>query len=205
VITDLIRKMNKTAVGLTGLNVIGFSSTIEVPTLPRKLASVFQRRESPSYVYFPPYSLQSDQVLDYHQGNWEEFEEFESRQQVTRLPEPIPAQPGYCLWVDPDGKIAYKPREEVLKAFEDLYTKHLKLARDGLFAKDYETAMRHALVARACAPKQIAPLVIRGAIERILNQQVQYEFTRYIAEDIMAGPDFDNLVNDDWRGVLLNS
>lgn len=179
---------------LASLEIIGYASTVETPTLPRVLAPVFRVRGTPDQILFPPYSLQATEVWKAHLGNRAEFEEFIAKKKITQLDPPLPAKVLHDLWVNPEGEVTYAPKAEVKKAFETLYEKHLNLAEAKLAEKDFEAAARHAAVARSVDPGKLDPLIIRGVTEFSLEDQSYYEFTRELAGKIVKPAEFDQLV-----------
>lgn len=185
---------------LAALEIIGYSSTLETPTLPRVLYPVFRLRDAPDRILFPPYSLQAKEVWGPHLGNNAEFEDFIVKKEITQLDTPLPAKAYHDLWVSPEGVVTYAPKAEVKKAFEMLYEKHLGLAEAELAAKNYETAARHAAVARSVDPGKLDPLIIRGVTEFALEDQYYYEFTRELAEKIVKPAEFDRLVKERVKG-----
>lgn len=189
---------------LAALEIIGYSSTLETPTLPRALYPVFRLRDAPDRILFPPYSLQAKEVWGPHLGNKAELEEFIVKKEITQLDTPLPAKTYHDLWVSPDGVVTYAPKAEVKKAFEKLYERHLSLAEEKLAEKDFEAAARHAAVARSVDPGKLDPLIIRGVTEFALEDQSYYEFTRELAEKIVKPAEFDRLVKARIEGYSCN-
>lgn len=181
---------------LNTLEIIGYSSKLGTPTLPRVLFPVFRVRGAEDLILFPPYSMQAAEVWKAHQGNRAEFEEFITKGKVTQLDPSLPAKAHHDLWVSPEGVVTYAPKAEVKKAFEELYVKHLGLAEAKLAEKDFEAAARHAAVARSVDPGKLDPLIIRGVTEFALEDQSYYEFTRELAEKIVKAAEFDRLVQE---------
>jgi hypothetical protein len=185
---------------LASLEIIGYASTVETPTLPRVLAPVFRVLDAPDLILFPPYSLQATEVLRAHLGNRAEFEEFIAKEKITPLDPPCQAKVQHDLWVSPEGSVTYAPKAEVKKAFANLYEKHLNLAEAKLAEKDFEAAARHAAVARSVDPGKLDPLIIRGVTEFALADTSYYEFTRELAEKIVKAAEFDLLVRGRMQG-----
>jgi hypothetical protein len=179
---------------LDALEIIGYTSKLETPTLPRVLAPVFRVRGETDLILFPPFTILAAEVLKAHQGNRAEFEEFIAKGKLTQLPTTYQAKVQHDLWVSPEGVVTYAPKAEVKKAFEELYAKHLTLAEEKLAEKDFEAAARHAAVARSVDPGKLDPLIIRGVTEFALEDQSYYEFTRELAEKIVKPAEFDQLV-----------
>jgi hypothetical protein len=186
---------------LDALEIIGYSSKLETPTLPRVLAPVFRVRGEPDLILFPPFTILAAEVLKAHQGNRAEFEEFIAKGKLTQLPTTYQAKVQHDLWVSPEGVVAYEPKAEVKKAFEELYAKHLNLAEAKLAEKDYEAAARHAAVARSVDPGKLDPLIIRGVTEFALEDQSYYEFTRELAEKIVKPEEFDQRVRERMEAI----
>lgn len=180
---------------LDSLEIIGYASKLETPTLPRVLAPVFRVRAEEDLILFPPFTILAAEVLKAHQGNRAEFEEFIAKGKLTQLPT-TQAKVQHDLWVNPEGEVSYAPKAEVKKAFEELYAKHLSLAEAKLAEKDFEAAARHAAVARSMDPGKLDPLIIRGVTEFSLEDQSYYEFTRELAEKIVKAEEFDRLVQE---------
>jgi hypothetical protein len=181
---------------LNALEIIGYTSTLGTPTLPRVLFPVFRVRTAPDVILFPPYTIKEAEIWKAHQGNRAEFEEFITKGKLTQLDPPLPAKVQHDLWVSPEGKITYAPKAEVKRAFEKLYEEHLSQAEAKLIAKDYEAAARHAAVARSVDPGKLDPLIIRGVTEFSLEDKSYYEFTRELAEKIVKAAEFDQLVRE---------
>lgn len=188
---------------LAALEIIGYSSTLATPTLPRVLHPVFRVRGA-DQILFPPYTVQGTEVWKAHIGNQAEFEEFIAKEKLTLLDSPLPAQPHHDLWVSPEGVVTYAPKAEVKKAFEKLYAEHLNLAEAKLAENDFEAAARHAAVARSVDPGKLDPLIIRGVTEFSLEDQSYYEFTRELAGKIVKAAEFDQLVRERVRGNGMN-
>lgn len=186
---------------LDALEIIGYASKLEMPTLPRVLAPVFRVRGESDLILFPPFTILAAEVLKAHQGNRAEFEEFIAKGKLTQLPTTYQAKVQHDLWVGPEGEVFYAPKAVVKKAFEELYAKHLSLAEEKLAEKDFEAAARHAAVARSVDPGKLDPIIIRGVTEFALEDQSYYEFTRELAEKIVKPAEFDQLVRERLNGV----
>lgn len=141
----------RTPIHLDDLDVIGFSSVIEKPTLPRVLAPIFRDRTAPDVVIFPPLSIKDGKVIGGHIGNQAELNEFAEKGKVTCLHEtlPFPARRYFDLWVDSDGTVVYTAKKVREKAFADLYIKHSWAAWADLVKKKYDEAYGNALIARS--------------------------------------------------------
>lgn len=185
-----------TSLTLSDLDIVGFASIIETPTLPRVLAPVFQKRQEPDFVVLPPFSLVADEVFNFKESNQAGLAALVSQEKITRLSEPIPAHSNYDLWVNPHGNVAYARKWEVKKAFKEIFESSMALAKTELNARRYTAASQHAAVARAVNPIHIDPLVIRGAAERLLGQLQQFALTRHLASDLISPQEFDSLVWD---------
>ena len=192
-----------TSFTLTDLDIIGFASILETPTLPRLLAPVFRERASTDFVLLPPFTLQFNEVFNVTQTNTAGLEALVAQEKLTLLQPPIAAQTNHDLWVNPEGQVAYAPKAEVKKAFIDLFEKHLALAEAGLAARSYEAACQHAAIARAVNPGHLAPLIIRATAERSLGLLAPFAFTRHIAKDIVTSAEFDRLIKDRTGGVTF--
>lgn len=179
---------------LHDFDIIGFSSTIETPALPRVLAPVFRDRTQADVVLLPPFTVVGDEVFNVTKTNSAEFQALAAREQITALDAPIRARTNHDLWVNPEGIVAYAPKAEVKKAFKALFTRHLALAELALAADDHEAACRHAAIARAVNPGHLDPLVIRATAERRSGDATRLAFTRHIAQDIVAPAEFDRLI-----------
>jgi hypothetical protein len=188
---------------LFNLDIIGFASVLESPTLPRVLAPVFRDRNQPEMVLLPPFSLVADEVFNATPVPVSELEALAIQKRVTAFGEPLRAKLNHDLWVDADGFVAYEPKAVVKSTFGDIFTKHLALAEERLAAKDYTGAGQHAAIARAVKPSHLDPLVIRAAAERLSGQHAQVSFTRHIAADYVSAGEFERLVDARTGGELL--
>ncbi len=176
------------------LDIIGFASTLESPNLPRVLAPVFRVRDQPDLVLLPPFSVLFDEVFNVTSSNSAEFEDLVAQQKLTRLAEPFVAKLHHELWVNVEGLVAYSPKGEVKKAFDQLFKTHLAQAEASLAAGDYASAGQHAAIAHAAKPANLAPLVIRATAERLAGELSQFAFTRHLASDYVSPQEFDQLV-----------
>ncbi|MCX6982184.1 MAG: hypothetical protein NTV08_15745 [Verrucomicrobia bacterium] len=184
----------KTHWSLLSLDIIGFASVIETPTLPRVLAPVFRERAEADSVLLPPFSVVGDEVFNCTPSNMQEFEVLVGQGKLTRLPHVIPGKTNYDLWVNAEGVVAYNAKAAVKKALEGIFTERLKLAEEKFAKQDYAAAGHHASVARAVKPSHLDPLVIRAAAERLLGLHAQVAFTRDIASAYISPAEFDQLV-----------
>lgn len=179
---------------LTHLDLIGFSSTIEQPTLPRILAPVFRVRADHTVVLLPPFSMVADEVFNFTLSEPEEFASFVHQQKLTRLREPFTGKTNHDLWVDVDGQVTYSPKFEVKKKFKLIFDEHLKLAAKKLVNREYEAARQDANIARAVNPSHIDPLVIRASAERLAGLNSDLAFTRHIAKNYISPDEFERLL-----------
>ncbi|MDB6140313.1 MAG: hypothetical protein JWO94_3385, partial [Verrucomicrobiaceae bacterium] len=170
---------------LAELDIIAYGSALETPVRPRVLPPVFRVRQDPSRILMSPFSLVGTEVVNPVIVSAEELEDCILREEVTRLDAPIPAQPFHDLWVNEQGHIAYQPKNEVKRAFKELYDRHLPLARQSLADRRYEDATRHAEIARSANPTHLKPLEILGAIELALHgkDSSQFAFIAHLAKD----------------------
>lgn len=179
---------------LLTLDIIGFASTLEEPTLPRILAPVFRTHGEDATILMPPFSIVFDEVFKAVPVTPEEFEDHIRKGKVTRLEKPFPGTVGYDLWVDDKGTVAYESKSKVKAAFTSLFDQHLEQAEKALMDGDYRSASAHAAIARAGNPTHIDPLVIRGAAEQSAGQLSRFAFTRHLAADYLSPAAFDRLV-----------
>ena len=183
-----------TSFTLTNLDIIGFASIIETPTLPRVLAPVFQVRTQEDTVLLPPFTVSGDEVFNVTVANRAEFDALCTQEKLTPLQNVIPAKVNHDLWVNPEGQTAYQSKAEVKKTFQHLFDEHLRLAEQHLSAAEPEPACQHAAIARAVNPGHLDPLIIRATAEILLGEPSRLSFTRHIAEDIVAPFEFDKLL-----------
>ena len=178
------------------LVIVGFSSVIEENTLPRILAPIFQVVGT-EWILFPPLRLGDTEVDGFNRGNISEFETWVVERKITKLlDDPIEARP-YCnLWVSPEGVVAYSLTRTIRKHFAELFDTHIILAKEKLRLREYETACRHAAIARSVDTRKLEPLLVRGAAERAMENDSQYELTRHIATDIVNVDLFDRLTQE---------
>ena len=189
---------------LQNLDIIGFASIVETPTLPRVLAPVCRDRTSPDSVILPPFTVIGDEVFNFHAADMAEFGSLVAQEKLTRLPAPIAAKVNHDLWVNSDGQVTYEPKAEVKKAFQRLFKDHLALAEQCLSDKEYEAACQHAAIARAVNPVHLDPLIIRAVAERSLGQNTRFAFTRHLAEDIVTPAEFDQLIQARMSQGIVN-
>ncbi|MCB1086045.1 MAG: hypothetical protein KDM63_03295 [Verrucomicrobiae bacterium] len=179
---------------LSSLDVIGFASVLETPTLPRILAPVFEDRANPGTVLLPPFSVVEEEIFNAVAVTADEWDDLVQSQKVTRLETPRPAQVSHDLWVNPDGDVGYAPKAEVKRAFAALFEKHIALAEEKFSSKDFTGACENAAVARAVNPTHIDPLVIRAAAELLTGESKRYRFTSHLATKYLSWEDFKLLV-----------
>lgn len=179
---------------LLDFDIIGFASVVETPTLPRVLPLVFRKRDESEKILLPPFNLIFDEIFGATESDSEELEDLIAKEQITRLPEPMPGKIAHDLWVNENGKVSYNPKAEVQEAFKDIFTKHLESARKALEKKDYAAAGRHAAVARAVNPTHLDPLVIRAATEQLTGKTSQVNFTRHLASSHISVDRFDRMM-----------
>lgn len=185
---------------LLNLDIIGFASTLEKPTLPRILAPVFRDRDEPDRVLLPPFTVIGDEVFNAVASTMAEFEDMVVAEKLTSLTETIPGQVGHDLWVDTEGEIGYDLKAQVKKAFEEIFTTHLARAGKHFAEKDYAIACQHADIARAVKPSHIDPLVIRAASESLMGLTSRLAYTRSVAAAYVSLIEFDVLVEDRTNG-----
>lgn len=188
-----------TSRSIQDLDIIGFASVLEKPTLPRVLAPVFEVRASPGVVLLPPLIISGEEVFNFTVSNHEEMKIFVNRGSLSRLPQHIPAQMNHDLWVNDEGQVAYEPKRVVKKVFERLFAHHLNLAKQKLSEEDPAAARQHATVARAVNPNHLDPLVIRAKAELRMGDLQGFAFTSHIAADMILPTEFDQLVNGQQR------
>ena len=180
---------------LLNLDIAGFASVLETPTLPRVLAPVFRDRNQQHVLLLPPFTLVGDEVFNATCCSVAEFEAMSVQGKLTRLEKPIPGKMNHDLWLNPEGIVAYDSKSAVKRAFADIFTKHLALAEEKLGTQDYDAACQHAAIARAVKPSHLDPLVIRAAAERMSGQTSRFAFTCHIATDYVSAAEFDQLVD----------
>jgi len=178
---------------LLNLDLVAHGGIIGAPALPRVLASVYRDRESGD-ILLPPFSVVGDEVFNAVLASDQELEEQIARESLSRLPQPIPAQVGFDLWVDDGGVVSYDAKSRVKQAFEALFQKHLEQANRSLDAQQWEQACQHSVIARSVKPSHLDPLVIRAVAESKLGDLSRLSFTRHLAADYVSATEFDRLV-----------
>lgn len=176
------------------LDIIGFASILESPTLPRVVAPVFRDRDKPDCVLLPPFSLIGDEVFNVGESSLAEFESLIAGEKVTRLESPIAGATLHELWVNDRGEVKYTLKAEMQTAFERIFQDRMRLAEEALANRDFAVASQHAVIARAAQPSSVDPLVIRAAAEKLSGDLSRFAFTKDIVRRLLSPADFDRLV-----------
>lgn len=178
------------------LHIIGYSSALEQPVLPRVLPPVFQVRDEPDTILMAPFSRVGEDIIAPVEVTVGEFDDFVAQGKATKLEAPIPGRADHDLWVNDLGTVRYEARAIVKNALATLFSEHLLAATQKLSTKAYADAARHAAVARAANPAHLDPLVIRAAAERLEGKTSQVAFTQHLAEKYIAQGEFRHLVEE---------
>ena len=179
---------------LADLEVVGFASFLEKPTLPRLLAPVFRVKKQPDCYLLPPFNIVADEVFNFGESDFPRLQSYVAQRKLTLLEEIKPAATRHDLWTNEHGQVHYTPERTRKEAFAQIYQEQLGRAEQAFKGGDDEAARAHAITARAIAPQSLSPLIVIAAAAKVAAQRRRLLSARKLARSYTDLQQFDGLV-----------
>ena len=184
---------------LNELEIVGYAEVLKDTMLPSIVPPVFRLKAGPRSALLPPYSFNAGLLCNAAEVLWPEVEALKEAGEITLFDEPIPAQPGYELWVDQSQAWHYEPREQVDKTLERIARSSIEQAEAALKTGDLSEAERLSGVAISADDRRVEPLAIKAAIRRMQSNASGEALMAELAAPALEGRLFGLLVTDYYR------
>jgi hypothetical protein len=125
-----------------------------------------------------------------------EIEALSQAREITLFDAPIPARPGYELWVDQSFVWHYEPREVADKTLNGIASDCIEKAVAALKRGDFEAAERLAAVAISANDRRVEPLAIKAAICKMQGNGAGADLMAELAAPVLEEGLFALLVTD---------
>ncbi len=179
---------------LDGLNILGYAESLGDRLVPHIVPPVYQLRDDPDKLLFPPFRLAGAEVLGGSIGTQAQMDQFVREGKCTRTDKPILARPDHELWIDQNMQPRYEPFDVAENTLRQIAEDEAERGRQLCVQGEFEQAEKAANTALAADDRLVDPLVIKAAIARRQGNKAKAEGLGRTAMVVSTRGTFDQLL-----------
>jgi hypothetical protein len=177
------------------LLVIGYGAVLDESMWPSIVPPVFALRADLNTIFVPPYSFNSGYLCNASRIHRAEAESLADSEEITLLPDSLPARAEHELWIDEHGQLQYQPVDEAARLLRALAEQYVKQAAELLAQGKLDEALSAASRAGSADDSFLDPFVIQAAIHRARGHRPGEELMAELASTFTSPRNFRALVD----------